>query len=97
MAYGFKAFDPDGNIICDGSSEMLRLHAYGSISVGAGSTGTFYFSPLSKAPAISVQVSDFPHIYKVTLTKDGSGKYNGVSYYNGGSTTITVNFVVLRR
>jgi len=97
MAYGFKVLDPSGAVICDGTSEMLRLHAVGSIYVGANSSATFYFPAIAKQPAVSIQTTSFPTIYRVSFVKDANGNYNGVSYYNGGSSGLTAYMVVLRR
>ena len=94
MAYGFKAFDPDGNIICDGSSEMLRLHAKGSVTV-SNSTASFYYSALSKPPVIHVQPDNFSVVYSVQYIKDANGNYIGVAFFSNVSTTAYI--LVLKR
>jgi len=85
MTWGFKVFDQHGNIVCDGTSLMLRLHASGSQYVAKGGTWTFNFNALDHEPVFIVQSDPLSNDWKAKLVKTGAN-WTGVQVDNHNTT-----------
>lgn len=96
MPYGFKCYDASGNVICDGTSQMLMLHALGSQSIADGGTWTFSYTALNHEPVFILQ-SD-PAIYKYTADHVKTGAdWTGVVITNLWSATTFFVWVYRRK
>lgn len=84
MAWGFKVYGPSGEIICDGTSQMLRLHASGSQYVAKNSEWTFTYSALDHEPIFIVQCDPITEDWEAHHVKTGTD-WTGVNIKNRNS------------
>ncbi len=99
MTYGFKCYDASGNIICDGTSLMLMLHASGSQYIIRGNSWTFSYAPLNHEPVFVVQCDPFSEDWESDHVKTGAD-WTGVKITNRGSALAsdsTFDIFVYRR
>ena len=85
MSYGFKVWDSEGNIICDGQLSMVHFLSETEVSVsGSGSSYTYSFPAQSSPPAVYVECAQSYNNFTVSLNKDSDGNYVSVTIVNHG-------------
>ena len=85
MPWGFKVYDSSGNVVCDGTSQMLRLHANGSSGVNKNSTWDFSYSALNHEPVFCFSCDPITEDFDISHLTSG-GNWVGVRVTNRDSS-----------